>query len=164
MADSLHKTLRGLLADDITAMLIGADPQDPDYTLAGGIHEADTIDPEKELPFSKPCIIVAYGIDRPLGSGTNQRDDWEYPLFVGFFSVQGSRPTGDVPGLDPTLFHELIRDRYHNQRLAGADGYIFPGNVQTVGDVFDDTGPGFQDLKSGLVVSYVARRARGALT
>jgi hypothetical protein len=105
-----------------------------------------------------PCVICSEGEEYEGGfGGTNVRDDWVYPVLVGLYT---SDPVADPPGLVLTEFRQIVREQFHNRRLADVPE-VMVCTVRGSGPLAADDVPAFRDLRSAFVVDCVARVARG---
>jgi hypothetical protein len=111
----------------------------------------------------KPGVIVTPGGSEGYTGGTNRRDDVLYPFFVGLFTTEGDRQKdSDPPGGRPTLFREIVRRWFGNERpfasVAGSDCYLVQYEPQP--PVYDVNMPGLEELSTACGVSVYARVPR----
>lgn len=155
VTDSLHRTLRGLVAAALRSAL-----RDAGYAFRDdGVREQDA--PRPEL-LDRPGVAVSEGIPTKTGGGTNARDAKVFPVFLGMYTVGGDRPTAAPPGVEPGRFLEIVDATFHNRRLAGAPNNVLLGEVQVMAPPYDETEPSFAGLRTAAVVSFTAWVARGS--
>lgn len=121
------------------------------------VHVQDTPDTRHT---DLPCAIVSYaGSEFEAGFGSNIRDDWSFPVFVGLFTHEPSKPEGDPPGCSPAQFRQVVRTEFHNQRLAAVPEVYL---VAYSGDapLWDEDENAFRHLRTGCTVTATARLAR----
>jgi hypothetical protein len=148
-----HLLIRDAVAAGVVEALAAAD-----VVLDGGVKSSDSINTNR---IDLPGVICTYGSTEGIGYGTNARDDVEYPVMVGFFTIDGDSG-GTPPGCEPSLFRSIIRAKFHNQRaiVLGTPGaYLFPSVVQPVPNI-NDSVP-IENLKTALIVNVPVRLPRG---
>lgn len=153
--DSLHRTIRGLVATALRTALTTAGYAFP----SDGVREMDTPD---TAVLSKPGIAISEGIPSLTGGGTNVRDVWLLPIFIGHYSISGDKLTGSPVGIEPGRFLEIVRETFHNRRLSGASNNVLLGEMQVMGPPYDDSEPSFVGLTTAAVITYTAYVTRGA--
>lgn len=148
MADPIHKKIRDTI-QSVLGTALGS------HGIILQIHVQD--EPGKPSMPAKPCAIIAYyGAEQEVG-GTNLRDDWSFPIHIGLYTLDAAN---DPPGCSATLFRQVVRQAFHNKRLAGVDE-VWLCQVAPQGPVTDDDPEAFDDLRTGMVVNAIARLGRG---
>lgn len=151
MPASTHELLRDAVADSLRVALGAAGLLD---AIVGGVVSM----PEPNLKtVDRPVVLVTYeGTEYEQGAGTNLRKDVAYPLLVGLYTVKAVE---DPPGMELTLFREVVSGLFSGRRLAGFPTVLwcdYSGQAQLIVDSFE----AFKDLRTACTVTPVMRRLR----
>ncbi len=118
------------------------------------VYELDEFEDNKITGPAVVCYLMAQA--SPAG-GTMQRDDWKFPIVVGYKTT--GIPSGPHAGPHPTDFLGAIHDLFHNRRPAGVPNGVYRIEVDPQGQTATNEEK-YQQLKAATTVVLTARLPR----
>lgn len=115
---------------------------------------------ETNTDFAKwdiPCLVASYDSAERAVGGTNERDDFVYPVLLSYYT-KGTPNSTSRNGYDPTDVRNTLRLAFHMKRLSGVSDVLkceYNGRPVVTFDL-----PRAEDLSTVVEILVTARVAR----